>query len=129
MPEIALPASGKRRHFNSTTKQSDIVFLVGIKCGDIADPYTVFAFFDEFDRITHSDSALLQHREIETRALARKESFDDVRAAESDAELVTGHARLGRHHHGRADAKFVTNIYLGFKKPRGREVLAEHAPG
>jgi len=36
----------------------------------------------------------LQHREIETRALARKESFDDVRATESDAELVTGHTRL-----------------------------------
>jgi len=41
------------------------------------------------NRITHPDLLLLQHREIETRALARQDSFDDVRAAESDAELIT----------------------------------------
>jgi hypothetical protein len=48
----------------------------------------------------HPDFTLLQYRKIETRALARQESFDDVSAAELDAELVTGHPRLGHHHDG-----------------------------
>src|SRR6185295_2315888 len=97
MPEIAFPTFRESFYFNGATKQSGVVLLMSIERGDIADFYTVFAAFDEFDRIIHSDFALLQDGKIEAGTLARQESFDDVRAAESDAELVARHARLGHH--------------------------------
>src|SRR5688572_10380883 len=106
MLKIALPAFGKSLDFNCATEQPDVALLVGIERGDIANFDTAFAFFDEFDRVTDSDFTLLQYGKIEARALAREKPFDDVRAVESDAELVTRHAWLGHHHDGRADAKF-----------------------
>jgi len=81
------------------------------------------------NRITHPDLLLLQHREIETRALARQDSFDDVGAAESDAELITRHARLGRHHHGEPTRNLSPTFNSVSKSPLVVKVLAEHARG
>src|SRR5438128_11705240 len=104
------PAFGKSLDLNCATKQSDVVLLACIQLGDIAHPYTAFASFDQFNLVTNSDFALLQHGKIEAGTLAREELFDDVSAAESDAALVTGHARLGHHYGRRANAKFVPNV-------------------
>src|SRR5438093_7787039 len=46
-----------------------------------------FASFDQFNLITNSDFALLQHGKIEARTLTRQEPLDDVRAAKLDPEL------------------------------------------
>ena len=69
-----------------------------------------FASFDQFNLITNSDFALLQHGKIEARTLTRQEPLDHVGPAEPDAELVTGHPRLGHHHDGRANAKLVPDV-------------------
>src|SRR5206468_5317667 len=110
MLKIAPPAFGKSRDFSCATKQSDVVLLACIQLGDIAYPYTAFASFDQFNRVTRSDFAFLQHGKIEARALTRQESFDDVRAAELDPELITGHPGLGHHYGRRANAKFVPDV-------------------
>src|SRR5437870_5501716 len=110
MLKIVPPAFGKSLVLNCATTQSDVALLACIQSGDIAHPYTTFASFDQFNLITNSDFALLQHGEIEARALARQEPLDDVRAAELDLKLVTGHARLGHHHDGRANAKLVPDV-------------------
>src|SRR5437867_7809221 len=87
MLKIVPPAFGKSLDLNCATKQSDVVLLACIQSGDIAHPYTAFASFDQFNLITNSDFALLQHGKIEARTLTRQEPLDDVRAAELDPEL------------------------------------------
>src|SRR5207244_12677626 len=110
MLKIVPPAFGKSLDFNCATMQSDVVLLACIQSGDISHPYTAFASFDQFNLITNSDFALLQHGKIEARALTCQEPLDDVRAAELDPKLVTGHARLGHHYDGRANAKLVPDV-------------------
>jgi len=110
MLKIVPPAFGKSLDLNCATKQSDVVLLACIQSGDIAHPYTAFASFNQFNLITNSDFALLQHGKIEARTLTRQEPLDHVGPAEPDAELVTGHPRLGHHHDGRANAKLVPDV-------------------
>src|SRR5687767_13071886 len=78
--------------------------------------------------IANAHFALFQNREIEPSALALQESFDDVRTAKFQSQLVTRHARLGDHHLCRAEAELVTNVRFGFQQACRRKVFAEHAP-
>src|SRR5918999_4589942 len=127
--KIAFPALGKSFGCDCTSKQSDVVLFASIQLNDLIDIYTALTSFDELNLVTGSNFSFPKHSEIEARTLTCQESFDDVGPAKLDTELVAGQPWFGDHHDRGANLKLVTDIELGFKKPRRREVLAEHAPG
>src|SRR5919106_6027865 len=129
MLKIAFPALGKSFGCDCTSKQSGVVFFASIQLNDLIDIYTALTSFDELNLVTGSNFSFPEHSEIEARTLTCHESSDDVCPAKLDTELVEGQPWFGDHHDRGANLKLVTDIEPGFKKPRRREVLAEHAPG
>src|SRR5205823_8198913 len=66
---------------------------------------------------------------VEPGATTLQKPLHHVRTVEANAKLKAWHPRLGHHELSRTDAKPIANVKAFLKQARGREVLAEDAPG
>ncbi len=128
MLEISAPAVTKRFKRDHAAQQINIPPIGCIQAHDVRYRNPMTCSGNTFDHISCLDTTLLCHCEVETAALTLQEPLHHIRTSEANPQLVARHARLGRAHPGRTDAKFIPDPNLFFQEPRRGEILAKHSP-
>ena len=104
------PAFGESFEVDGAGEQAMVARGSVVKMIDIGDRYFGRVAVDDFDRVSGSELAFLDHREVEPAGVAFDEELDHVVAIEADGDLVAGDAWLRDLQKSRADAKLVTDV-------------------
>src|SRR6266567_5141633 len=95
----------------------------------LSDRQARFAAREPLNGIPGTYIAFSLNGEVEPAASALEETLDHFRLAETDRQLVAGHARLCDNELRCADTVAVANPDIILQQPLRREVLPECAPG
>jgi hypothetical protein len=118
LPKILFPTLGQGRDLQRPAHRASVVVglaLRDVEAGDFGDwQCRIFGnrrvSADQLEFIACADFAFSQDGEVKAGAAAGEEALDHVVHLETDAELVTGEARLGDDDLGRADGELVADV-------------------